>query len=33
MIAEEEYVTEAQTFYRDFFGIEVSAAELLAHGG
>ena len=31
MISEEEYVTEAQTFYRDFFGIEVGAEELLAH--
>ena len=31
IISEEEYVTEAQSFYRDFFGIEVSAETLLAH--
>ena len=31
VVTEEEYVTEAQYFYREFFGIEVSAEELLAH--
>ncbi len=33
MIPQEEYVTEAQVFYRDFFGIEVGAELLLSHGG
>lgn len=31
MIPEEEYVSEAQNFYRTFFGIEVGAELLLAH--
>lgn len=31
IISEEEYVTEAQSFYREFFDIEVSAETLLAH--
>lgn len=31
VVTEEEYVTEAQYFFREFFGIEVSAEDLLAH--
>ncbi len=31
VVTEEEYVTEAQYFYREFFGIEVDAEDLLMH--